>query len=150
MTAEEHLNQGSRLEVRMNMATLYHIGDDGSQAERWDLSGQPVIVGRCGQAQISIRDEGLSRRHFLIARDGQDYILKDLNSRNGTWVDGHRVFAERLRHYDHILAGHTRFLFVEPGAPSTNAGQSLSGPQSTVVIPGDSESTLNSPAPGNS
>lgn len=134
----------------MNMATLYHIGDDGSQSERWELSEQPVMVGRCGQAQIRIRDEGLSRRHFLIARDGQDYILKDLNSLNGTWVDGHRVLAERLHHYDHILAGHTRFLFVEPGAPSTNAGQSFSGPHGTVMIPGDSESTLNSAAPGNS
>ena len=75
----------------MSMATLYQIGEDGSTAERWDLGDESFLVGRSGLAKISIEDEGVSRRHFLIAREGEDYVIKDLNSRNGTWVDGCRI-----------------------------------------------------------
>src|ERR1035441_10673209 len=84
----------------MNMATLYQIRDDGSREERWQISNKPLAVGRSGQAQVSIGDDGVSRRHFLIVQDGEDYVIKDLNSRNGTWVEGRRVSAEKLRHND--------------------------------------------------
>ncbi len=119
----------------MNMATLYQIGDDGSRGEQWELSTQPVIVGRGGQAQVSIRDEGLSRRHFCIVRDGEDYVIKDLNSRNGTWVDGRRVLAEKLRHNNLILAGNTRFLFAASPAASATVSRASTGPNGTVVVP---------------
>jgi len=116
------------------MAALYHIGDDGSRAERWELDEKPVVVGRSGQAKVSIEDEGLSRRHFLILRDGEDYVIKDLNSRNGTWVAGRRVFAEKLHNNDCILAGHTVFLFAARPVLSTAAGKPLMGPHGTVMI----------------
>ena len=77
------------------MATLYQIGEDGSPAERWELSQHPVVVGAAARPGPD-RDDGLSRRHFLIVHEGEDYVIKDLNSRNGTWVDGQRVVAERL------------------------------------------------------
>ena len=112
----------------MSMATLYQIGEDGSQAERWELSDESFVVGRSGLAKISIEDEGVSRRHFLIAREGEDYVIKDLNSRNGTWVNGHRVFAEKLHHNNLILAGHTRFRFAAP------PGLSATGPNGTVIL----------------
>jgi pSer/pThr/pTyr-binding forkhead associated (FHA) protein len=118
----------------MSMATLYQIGDEGSRAERWEIDEEPVVVGRSGQARVSIEDEGLSRRHFLIRRDGGDYVIKDLNSRNGTWVDGQRVFAEKLHHNDHILAGRTRFLFADRPVLSTTIGKPLTGPHGTVMI----------------
>src|SRR5262249_32152650 len=58
-------------------------------------------------------DESLSRRHFLILRQGQSYFLQDLDSQNGTWVDGQRARTVKLRHYDCIAAGRTLFLFSE-------------------------------------
>src|SRR5512137_923371 len=105
------------------MAALYQIGDDGSRAERWVIDEEPVVVGRSGQAKVSIEDEGVSRRHFLILRDGEDYVIKDLNSRNGTWVHGRRVCAEKLHNNDCILAGHTVFLFAERPVLPTTAGK---------------------------
>ena len=92
------------------------------------------MVGRSGQAKVGIADEGVSRRHFLIVRDGEDYVIKDLNSRNGTWVDGRRVFAEKLHHNDRILAGRTLFLFAERPVSSTIVSQPLTGPHGTVLI----------------
>jgi pSer/pThr/pTyr-binding forkhead associated (FHA) protein len=93
-----------------------------------------MIVGRNGHAPVSIEDEGLSRRHFLIAREGEDYVLKDLNSRNGTWVDGRRILAEKLHHNECFQAGRTHFLFAEPRADAATLHDRLKGPHGTVII----------------
>ena len=119
------------------MATLYQIAEDGSRAERWEINEEPVVVGRSVRAKVSIEDEGVSRRHFLILRDGEDYVIKDLNSRNGTWLDGRRVFAEKLHHDDRILAGRTLFQFAERPVSSATVSQ---GPHGTVVVPAGSQS----------
>ena len=116
----------------MSMATLYQIANDGSRAGRGEINDEPIVVGRSVQAKVSIEDEGVSRRHFLILRDGEAYVIKDLNSRNGTWLDGRRVITEKLHHDDRILAGNTLFQFAEP--PVTSATMSL-GPHGTVIVP---------------
>ncbi len=119
--------------MKLNMAVLYQIGNDGSRARRWEIDEEPIVVGRSGMARVSIKDEGLSRRHFLIVREDGGYVIKDLNSLNGTWLDGHRVFEEKLRHNDRILAGHTQFVFAEQAGLPTTAGDRI-GPHGTVVI----------------
>jgi pSer/pThr/pTyr-binding forkhead associated (FHA) protein len=117
------------------MATLYQIGSNGSKAEVMEIDQEPVVVGRSTEAKVSVEDEGVSRRHFLIVREGQDYVIKDLSSRNGTWIDGRRVFAGKLRHNDCILVGRTRFLFLDPPASSPKRGQLQTGPHGTVIVP---------------
>jgi pSer/pThr/pTyr-binding forkhead associated (FHA) protein len=117
------------------MATLYKLSEDGSKAERWELGEQPIVVGRNGHAQVIIEDDGLSRRHFLIAREGEDYILKDLNSRNGTWVDGRRISAEKLRHNDRIQAGRTQFIFAELPVETATVSKLMTGPHGTIIVP---------------
>ena len=118
----------------MNMATLYQIGEDGSREERCEIGDAPVIVGRNGRAHVRVDDDGVSRRHFAIVRDGEDYVIKDLNSRNGTWVEGRRVFAEKLRHNDCILAGRTEFIFADPPVAAGSTDQALTGPHGTQII----------------
>ena len=125
--------------MNINMAALYQIDDDGSRAERWEIDEESVVVGRNGRAQVNIKDEGLSRRHFLIQREGRDYFIKDLNSRNGTWVDGRRVYAEKLHDNDHILAGRTLFLFADQPESPISADKLLTGPHGTVMISAASE-----------
>jgi pSer/pThr/pTyr-binding forkhead associated (FHA) protein len=117
------------------MATLYQIKSNGSQAEVMEIDQEPVVVGRSTAAKVSVEDEGISRRHFLVLREGEDYVIKDLSSRNGTWINGRRVFTGKLRHNDCILAGHTRFLFLDPSAASATRGQVQTGPHGTVIIP---------------
>jgi pSer/pThr/pTyr-binding forkhead associated (FHA) protein len=119
----------------MIMATLYQIGSNGSKAEVTGIDQEPVVVGRSAQAKVSVEDEGVSRRHFLVVREGEDYVIKDLSSRNGTWINGRRVFAGKLLHNDCILAGHTRFLFLDPSAASATRGEVQTGPHGTVMIP---------------
>ena len=99
------------------MAALCLLDDVGLIAERWELTDQPVAVGRDESADVKINDDSLSRRHFVIVRDGQNYLLKDLDSQNGTWVAGKRARATKLRHNDCIAAGRTLFLFSEGSFP---------------------------------
>ena len=106
------------------MASLCLLAEDGRKAGSWELGPRPLAVGRGESADIIINDASLSRRHFQIVREGDEYLLRDLNSRNGTFVDGKRAAATKLRHHDCILAGRTLFLFTEqPGAPLRGAAR---------------------------
>ena len=82
-------------------------------ADQWELGAEPLAVGRDASADVIVEDVALSRRHFLIVCEGGGYALKDLDSQNGTWVDGRLAKKEPtpLRHHDCILAGRTLFLF---------------------------------------
>ena len=96
------------------MASLCLLDENGSLAGRWELGFRPVTVGRGATADVIVDDPALSRLHFIIEREGEEFLLKDLNSQNGTWVDGHRAGLAKLHHHDCILAGRSLFLFKEP------------------------------------
>jgi pSer/pThr/pTyr-binding forkhead associated (FHA) protein len=107
------------------MASLCLLREDGAMAERWELGEQPVAVGRDDSANVIIDDDTLSRRHFLIKREGDAYYLEDLASRNGTWVDGKPAKKTKLRHHDCILAGRTIFLFSEQRPVKSNGKSAI-------------------------
>ncbi len=106
------------------VASLSLLADDGMPAEKWALGEEPLSVGRGARADIRVNDAALSRRHFLILREGKDYLLEDLNSRNGTFVDGQLAKRTPLRHHDCIVAGRSVFLFSAP--PTTTPLQTTS------------------------
>jgi pSer/pThr/pTyr-binding forkhead associated (FHA) protein len=116
------------------MATLCLLGNDGETAAQWEVGAAPVAVGRGASVDVRVDDGGLSRRHFMIEREGAQYVLKDLSSRNGTWVHGHRASAARLHHNDCILAGRTLFRFCEPREAAPLTPQLLTGPHGTQVL----------------
>ncbi len=97
------------------MASLCLLAEDGATAERWELRDKPVAVGRGEAADLVISDATLSRRHFLIVPEAGHYVVKDLNSQNGTFVDGQPAQGTRLHHHDCIAAGRSLFIFSEPG-----------------------------------
>lgn len=73
----------------------------------WD-NGQ-VVLGRGEEVDIQLMDEGLSRVHCLMERNGDEVTIRDARSRNGTWVNGERVEAERLETGDRLRFGKTEF-----------------------------------------
>ncbi len=95
------------------MASLCLLDENGALAGRWELGLRPVTVGRGAAADVVIDDPALTRLHFTIECEGQEFLLKDLNSQNGTWVDGRRAGQARLHHHDCILAGRSLFLFKQ-------------------------------------
>ena len=59
---------------------------------------QKVLVGRTAEADLQLIDEKVSREHCLFEPQGTNVVVRDLGSRNGTWVNGERL------HGPHVLA----------------------------------------------
>jgi transcriptional regulator with GAF, ATPase, and Fis domain len=78
-------------------------------------------IGRGDENEIRIFDETSSRLHASIEKDAEVFILRDLNSSNGTYVNGERVAQARLQEGDEIAIGEIlfRFLLGKTGAQET-------------------------------
>ena len=84
---------------------------DGSSLQRWFLPEKDLTVGRGESADVQIQDERASRQHFVVSpRDG-GYFIRDLNSTNGTWVNGRQISETQLRPTDKIRVGETILVF---------------------------------------
>ena len=70
-----------------------------------------VILGRSKDASITIPDINLSRAHCAVAATPEGYMLEDLESTNGTYVNGKRVQQVLLRESDRIVLGETEMEF---------------------------------------
>ncbi|MGE0870470.1 MAG: diguanylate cyclase [Kofleriaceae bacterium] len=69
------------------------------------------LIGRATECTIRITDDGVSRKHAAIWSDGDTMWLADLESRNGTYLNGQRVTAATvLRDGDKIQVGRTTIL----------------------------------------
>jgi pSer/pThr/pTyr-binding forkhead associated (FHA) protein len=71
----------------------------------------PVTMGREEGNLLRLNDERVSRFHAKVQQDNDDIILTDLDSTNGTRVNGHVVQIRRLRVGDRIYLGRTHLLF---------------------------------------
>ncbi len=71
---------------------------------RWPLVEQVITIGRATDCEIVITERQVSRYHARIEQDDAGYILRDLGSKNGTFVNGERVRGQpyRLRDGDEI------------------------------------------------
>jgi two-component system, cell cycle response regulator len=75
--------------------------------------GQEVVIGRRGDADIQLFDDGVSRRHASLTAGEREARLLDLGSANGTWQSGQRVRETVLQDGARFLVGaHTTLKFV--------------------------------------
>jgi predicted component of type VI protein secretion system len=89
---------------------LRYCKRDGSTME-FELGDRPVTIGRSSDADLVILDEKASRIHCGIRRWDGDFFIKDLKSRNGTFVNGERIELVKLNHGDRIRVGSVLFSF---------------------------------------
>jgi Nif-specific regulatory protein len=71
-----------------------------------------ATIGRDISATVCINSRAASRRHCILRRDGDQYLIRDLGSRNGTLVNGLPATECVLRHGDRIGISETQFVFV--------------------------------------
>ncbi len=57
---------------------------------------KPVTVGRGSQNDIVVNNEKVSKRHFVISYDGNNLYIEDLNSTNGTIVNGRKIYSKEV------------------------------------------------------
>ena len=75
-----------------------------------------LILGRRPELSFHLDDSKASREHAQIDIDGARFVIVDLKSTNGTFLDGNRVSRGRLRHGSRIRIGRTELEFLDPTA----------------------------------
>lgn len=71
-----------------------------------------ATIGRDPTNVVALIDPSVSRKHCLLRREDERFQIKDLESRNGTLVNGEPVKEQWLRHGDEIVTGDSVFLFL--------------------------------------
>jgi len=77
-----------------------------------ELGGDFVTIGRAPSNQIVVDHPSISAHHALLLRTGASYWLKDLNSTNGTWINGDCVTDVELKDGDTIRFGSVSAIFA--------------------------------------
>lgn len=67
--------------------------------------GQEIILGRVGEVDVILAEDMVSRRHARIALENGTVLIEDLESTNGTFVNGEKIRREVLKEGDRILIG---------------------------------------------
>jgi hypothetical protein len=75
------------------------------------LSDAEYLVGRHRDNQVVIADLGISGFHARIFRGPEGYIIEDLKSRNGVWLNGTRVFQAVMQHGDKLRLGASDLMY---------------------------------------
>ena len=75
--------------------------------EEWRLETERSVIGRLSGSEVEIQDPGASRRHAEIRREGEEYVVVDLGSTNGTLLNDAPVSESTLEDGDRITIGRT-------------------------------------------
>lgn len=90
--------------------------------------GGRVTIGRGGTNDIDLGDLHSSSRHAEVVQNGKTFMLRDLGSRNGTFLNGEKVTEAKLRHGAEIRVGTTSMSFLTDEEQSFTASQMPSSP----------------------
>ena len=105
------------MEMAVDIPVL--IGLDGVyQATRWLLDADEFIIGRSPGCDLVVADRQISRKHARLVRGPEGYVLEDLGSKNGTYLNGTRIDEpQRLQDGDEIqVALAVKMAFLESEA----------------------------------
>jgi len=87
------------------------IKDGPDRGNTYQVDAKPILLGRETDCSIQILDKGTSRHHAEIFRVGEMCFIRDLGSRNGTYVNEERIHEELLREGDRVTIGGTTVVF---------------------------------------
>ena len=76
------------------------------------MNDGPVVIGRQAGATLKIGNASVSRRHAVIEKEGDRFVIADLGSRNGTFVNDMPVRRRELQHGDRVRIGESQFFFL--------------------------------------
>ena len=95
---------------------VFTIFEGPDKGKRFVLKETPMGIGRDAAREVVLNDERASRFHVTLAFDGENVVIVDQNSSNGTFVNGELVERSVLKEGDVITIASTRIIFA-PEAP---------------------------------
>jgi hypothetical protein len=113
--ASDEADNDSKAFATVAISAAMLIEDRGGLPGTHHRLGQSTTIGRAPENEIVVPNQEVSRRHARIVVVDSGYVLRDLGSPNGTFVNGTRVTSDqRLRDGDKITVGGKDFLFAGP------------------------------------
>lgn len=121
----------------MNISARLVISGVIAAQKEYELSTQPVVIGRENVNDLVLKDPEVSRRHARITYQAGRYYVEDLNSTNGTFLNDQPVKAQTpLSHGDVIRLGESiRLTYYGLAAETTSATFILEDPQDRLPTP---------------
>ena len=90
------------------------LSSGGTVIQQYFVDKERISIGRDTQNQVVIDDPAVSREHATITTIGNDQILEDLKSSNGTVVNGARIARHILQHGDVVELGPYTLRYLNP------------------------------------
>jgi pSer/pThr/pTyr-binding forkhead associated (FHA) protein len=78
----------------------------------FDVTKRRTVIGRSKECDVQLSDANVSRRHAELRQEGATYWIVDLDSTNGTDVNGRRLKRAKLENGDRITVGSTDLVFT--------------------------------------
>jgi pSer/pThr/pTyr-binding forkhead associated (FHA) protein len=94
------------------MTGHYFVIEEGIARERLIPLQAVVSIGRDPENDIQFSDRSVSKRHALVCLVGFEYVIQDLGSLNGIFINGERVKTAALRSGDTVKLGHAILRFI--------------------------------------
>jgi len=103
-----------------------------------------VIIGRDSGNDVQIDNVAVSREHAKIIRDQNYYFIEDLNSTNGTFINGKKINKKFLKENDEISIGKHSLQIIFEDRPAIRKGGKIRGIDSTYKLgPAEVKRVLN-------
>jgi hypothetical protein len=102
----------------LGLLVVRHGPDAGAS---YRLDEQETAIGRHPDSDIFLDDVTVSRRHVVIERSETGYVLRDVGSLNGTYVNHERVDEAKLQYGDEVQIGRYRLSMVIGGERERDA-----------------------------
>ena len=96
--------------------TILRVKSGADKGKTYEITGESTTIGREDDCVIQIPDQGISRKHSEIFRIGEMFFIRDLESRNHTFVNEKEIDEELLRIGDRIQIGTTTLVFEDRNA----------------------------------
>ena len=113
LTPEEVSGENASVGEPRGPALVVRAGG-GRAGESFETDGPRTLIGRSPECDVFLDDVTVSRRHAEIVREGGAYVIRDLGSLNGTFVNRHRIESATLADDDEVQIGKYRMTFLLP------------------------------------
>ena len=97
------------------------------------LEGDLIGIGRDSSNEIPVNDAEVSRRHSRLTFQGGKYVLEDMGSTNGTYVNGQRLTGPRVLKSGEVISLGEQIVFVYE-AVETDAGATMVSPRKAAAV----------------
>ena len=117
------------------------LGRTGQLTGRTVAVNGPLKIGRAPENDLQLSVDGVSRQHAQLTPEGDGFWIEDLNSANGTFLNGVRVTKERLAHLDVITLGRVADLIVDARSVVAPAASPVVGEAFLEAVDGPEDGT---------